>query len=115
MLAELAHGSLDDNSLLANTAMVLTICTVGETRENITVDASPLAPAPATRNKLTIPNMGFHQSGSSNFVGHHPTAGLSLDVAKIIRASWWVSTQSAYNTPVQRSLDFCNRRQLNLH
>ena len=55
------------------------------------------------------------QSGSSNFVRHLPTAGLSPDIAQIIRGSRRVSTQSAYNTLVRRWLDFCNRGQLNLH
>ena len=108
-------GSLGDSSLLANIALVPTICAVGETRDNTTIDTSPSTPTPATRNKLTIPNLRSAQSGSSNFVGHLPTAGLSPDVTQIIRASWRVSTQTAYNTPVRRWLDFCNRRQLNPH
>ena len=87
--------------------MVPTICAVGETRDNTAVDTSTPTPAPATRNKLSTPNLGLAQSGSSNFFWHLPTAGLSPDVAQII------STQLAYNTPVQRWLDFCNRRQLN--
>ena len=95
--------------------MVPTICAVGEIRDNTIVDTSPSTPAPATRNKLTTSNLGSAQSGSSNFFDHLPTAGLSPDVAQIIRASWRVDTQSAYNTPVQRWLDFCNRRQLNSH
>ena len=93
--------------------MVPTICVVGETRDNTTVVTSTSASAPTTRNKLKTPNLGSVQSGSSSFVRHLPTAGLSPDVAQIIRASWTVSTQSAYNTPVRRWLDFCNRRQLN--
>ena len=93
--------------------MVPTICAVGKSRDNTTVDTSPSTPAPATRNKLTTPNLVSAQSGSSNFVWHLPTAGLSPDVAQIIRASWRVSTQSAYNTPVRRWLEFCNRWQLN--
>ena len=92
--------------------MVPTICAVGETRDNTTVDTSLSTPAPATRNKLSTPNLGSAQSGSSNFVGHLPAAGLSPDVAQIIRASWRVSTQAAYNTPVQRWLEVCNRWQL---
>ena len=95
--------------------MVPTICAVGETRNNTTVDTSPSIPAPATSNKLTTPNLGMADSGRSNFVGHLPTAGLSPDIAQIIRASWRVSTQSAYNTPVRRWLYFCNRRQRNPH
>ena len=95
--------------------MVYTICAVGETRDNTTVDTSTSTSAPATRNKLSTPNLGSAQSGSSNFVRHLPTVELSPDVAQIIRASWRVSTQSAYNTPVRRWLDFCNRRQLNPH
>ena len=83
-----------------------------KTRDNTTVDTSPSTPALATRNKLSTPNLGSPQSGSSNFVEHLPTAGLSPDVAQIIRASWRVSTQSAYNTPVQRWLEFCKRWQL---
>ena len=93
--------------------MVPTICAVGETRDNTTVDTSPSTSAPATRNKLTTPNLRLAQSGSSNFVGHLPKAGLSPEVIQIIRALWRVSTQSAYNTPVRRCLDFCNRWQLN--
>ena len=92
--------------------MVPTICAVDETRDNTTVDTSPSTPALATRNKLSTSNLGSAQSGSSNFVGHLPTAGLSPDVAQIIRASWRVSTQLAYNTPVQRWLEFCKRWQL---
>ena len=88
---------------------------IGETRDNTAVDTSTPTPAPATRNKPSTPNLGSAQSGSSNFVLHLPTAGQSPDVAQIIRASWRVSTQSAYNTPVRRWLDFCNRRQLNPH
>ena len=86
---------------------------VAETRDNITVDTSPSTPAPATRNKFATPNLGSAQSGSSNFVRHLPTAGLSPDVVQIIRASWRVSTQSAYNTPVRRWLHFSNKWQLN--
>ena len=93
--------------------MVPTICVVGETRDNTTVDTRLSTPAPATRNKLSTPNLRSAQSGSSNFVGHLSTALLSPDVAQIIRAPWRVSTQSAYNTPVRRWLDFCNRWQLN--
>ena len=93
--------------------MVPTICAVGETRGNTAADTSTPTPAPATRNKLSTPNLGSAQSGSSNFARHLPTVELSPDVAQIIRASWRVSTQSAYNTPVRRWLDFCNRRQLN--
>ena len=89
--------------------MVPTICAVGETRDNTAVDTSTPTPAPATRNKLLTPNLGLAQSGSRYFVWHLPTAGLSPDVAQII------STQLAYNTPVRRWLDFCNRRQLNPH
>ena len=95
--------------------LVPTICAVGETRDNTTVDTSTSTPAPVTRNKLSTPDLGSVQSGSSNFVSHLLTAGLSPDVPQVIRASWRVSTQSAYNTPVQRWLDFCNRRQLNPH
>ena len=95
--------------------MAPTICVIGETRDNTAVDTSTPTPAPATRNKPSTPSLGSVQSGSCNFVRHLPTAGLSPDVAQIIRASWRVSTQSAYNTPVQRWLDFCNRRQLNPH
>ena len=95
--------------------MVPTICAVGETRENTIVSTSPSTSAPATRNKLTTPNLGSAQSGSSNFIGHLPTAALSPDVAQIIRASWRVSTHSAYNTPMRGWLDFCNRRKLNPH
>ena len=95
--------------------MVPKICAVGETRDNTTVDTSTSTPAPVTRNKLSTPDLGSVQSGSSNFVSHLLTAGLSPDVPQVIRASWRVSTQSAYNTPVQRWLDFCNRRQLNPH
>ena len=95
--------------------MVPTICAIGETRDNTAVDTSTPTPAPATRNKPSTPNLESAQSGSSNFARHLPTAGLSPDVVQIIRASWRVSTQSAYNTPVQRWLDFCNRRQLNPH
>ena len=95
--------------------MVPTICAVGETRDNTAVDTSTPTPAPATRNKLSTPNLRLAQSGGSNFVRHLPTAGLSPDVTQIIRASWRVSTQSAYNTPVRRWLDFCNRWQLNSH
>ena len=80
-----SDDSLGDSSLLANTAVVPTICAVGETRDNTTVDTSTSTPAPATRNKLATPNLGSTQSGSSNFVRHLPTAGLSLDVAQIIR------------------------------
>ena len=79
---------------MKNTAVVPTICAVGETRGNITFDTRPSAPAPATRNKLATPNLGSAQSGSSNFSGHLPTAGLSPDVAQNIRASYRVSTQS---------------------
>ena len=107
--------SLGDSSLLENTTVVPTVCAFGETRDNTTVDTGPSTPAPATRNKLTTHNLKSAQSGSSNFVRHFPTAGLSPDVAQIIRTSWRVSTQSAYNTPVQRWLDFCNRRQFNPH
>ena len=107
--------SLGDSSLLANTAVASTLCAVGKTRGNTTVNTSTSTPAPATRNKLNTPNLGSAHSGSSNFVRHLPTAGLPPDVAQIIRASWRVSTQSAYNTPVRRWLDFCNRRQLNPH
>ena len=64
------------------------------------------------KNKGT-PSMGWAQSGSSNFVGILSPVGLSPDIAQIIRASWRTSTQSAYNTPVRRWLDFCSRRQLN--
>ena len=78
-----------------------TIYVVGEPRDNTTVDTCPSTPAPATRDKLTMPNLGSTQSGSSNFVGHLPTVGLSPEVAQIIRASWRVSKQSAYNTPVR--------------
>ena len=85
--------SLGDSFLLANTAVASTICAVGKTRGNTTVDTSTSTPAPATRNKLTTPNLGSAQSGSSNFVRHLPTAGLPPDVAQIIRASWRVSTQ----------------------
>ena len=95
--------------------MLPTSCAVGEIRDNTIVDASPSTHAPATRNKLTTSNLGSAQSGSSNFVEHLPTAGLSPDVAQIIRASWRVNTQPPYNTPVWRWLDFCNRRQLNPH
>ena len=66
-------------------------------------------------NKLTTPNLGSAQSGRKNLVRHLPAAGLSPDVAQIIRASWGVSTKSAYSTSVWRWLDFCNRRQLNPH
>ena len=92
--------------------MVPTICAVGETRDNTTVDTSPSTPAPATRNKLTTPNLGSAQSGSSNFVRHLSTTGLSPDVTQIIRVSWKVSTQLVYNTPVRCLLDFCNNQQL---
>ena len=78
-----------------------------------TVNTSTSPPAPATRSKLTTLNPGSAQSGSSNFVGHFPTATLSPEVAQIIRTSWRVSTQSAYNTPVRRWQDFCYRWQLN--
>ena len=84
--------SLGDSSLLANTAMVPTICVVGETRGNTTVDTSSSTPAPATRNKLTTTHLGSAQSGSGNFFRHFPTAGLSPNVAQIIRAPWRVST-----------------------
>ena len=95
--------------------MVPTTCAAAETRDNTTVDTSPSTPAPATRNKISTPNLGsaILQSGSSNFVWYLPTAGLSPDVAQIIRASWRVNTQSASNTPVQSGLEFCNRWQLN--
>ena len=76
--------SLGDSFLLANTAVVPTICAVGETRDNTTIDTSSSTPAPATRNKLTTPNLVSAQSGSSNFVRHLPTAGLSPDVTQII-------------------------------
>ena len=95
--------------------MVSTICAVGETKDNTTVDTSLSTHAPATRNILTTPNLGSAQSGSSNSVRHLSTGRLSPDVVQIIRASWTVSTQSAYNTPVQQWLDFCNRRQLSPH
>ena len=95
--------------------MVPTICVVGETCDNTIVDTSPSTPVPTTRNKLTTPNLGLAQSGSSNFVKHLPIVGLSPDIAQIIRASWRVSTQSAYNTPVRRWLDFSNRPQVNPH
>ena len=95
--------------------MVSTICVVGETRDNTTVDTSPSTPAPATRNKRTTPNLGSAQSGKSNFIRHLSTAKLSPDVVQIIRASWRFSTQSAYNIPVRRWLEFRNRRQLNPH
>ena len=101
--------------MLANTAVVPTICAIGETRDNTAVDTSTPTPAPATRNKPSTPSLGSVQSGSSNFVRHLPTAGLSPDVTQSIRASWRVSTQSAYNTPARRWLDFCNRWQLNPH
>ena len=61
--------------------MVPTIYVVGETRDNTTTETSPSAPAPATRNKLTTPNLGSAQSDSSNFFGLLPAAGLSPDVA----------------------------------
>ena len=61
--------------------MVPTICVVGETRGNITTETNPAAPAPATRNKLTTPNLGSAQSDSSNLLGHLPAAGLSPDAA----------------------------------
>ena len=93
--------------------MVPTICAVGETSDNTTVDTSPSTPAPATRNKLSTPNLGSAESSSSNFVGYLPTEGLSPGIAQIIRASWRVSTQSAYNTTVRRWLEFCKRWQLN--
>ena len=73
------------------TAMVPTIRAVGETRDNTTVDTSPSTPAPATRNKLSTPNLGSAQSGSSNFVGHIPTAGLSPDVAQIVEGQHTIS------------------------
>ena len=73
--------SFCDSSLLANIAMVPTICVVGETRGNITTETNPAAPAPATRNKLTTPNLGSAQSDSSNLLGHLPAAGLSPDAA----------------------------------
>ena len=95
--------------------MVPSIWTVGETRDNTIVDTSTSSPAPAPRNKLTTPNLGFAKAGSSNFSRYLPTAGLSPDVAQIIRASWRFRTQSSYNTPVRRWLDFCKRRQLNPH
>ena len=93
--------------------MVPTIYAVGETRESTTVDTSSSTPAPTTKNKLTTPNQGLVQPGSSNFVGHVPTRVLSPDFAHIIRAAWRVSAQSEYNTPVQQWLDFWNRQQLN--
>ena len=101
--------------MLAKTAVVPSIWTVGETRDNTIVDTSTSSPAPAPRNKLTTPNLGFAKAGSSNFSRYLPTAGLSPDVAQIIRASWRFRTQSSYNTPVRRWLDFCKRRQLNPH
>ena len=64
------------------------------------------------KNKGTL-NMGWSQSGSSNFVGLLPAAGLSAEITQIIRASWRTNTQSAYKTPVRRWLDFCSRWQLN--
>ena len=79
----------------------------------MTIDNSPSTPAQATKNKLTTLNLGLAQSGSRNFVGYLPTAGLSPHIAQIIRASWRASTQLAYNTPVQRWLDFSSRWQLN--
>ena len=94
--------------------MVPTVCGVGETRDNTTIDTSPSTHASATKKEqLTTPNLGSAQSGSSNFVGHLLTAGLSSDVSQIIIASWRASTQSVYNKPVQRWLDFCRRPQLN--
>ena len=100
---------------MRNTAKIPTICVVGDNRDNTTVDTSTSTSARATRNKLTTPNLGSAQSGRSNFVGHLPTGGLSPEVTQTIRASSRVSTQLAYNTPVQRWLDFCSRRQLNPH
>ena len=70
-------------------------------------------PAPATRNKLTTSNLGSAQSGSIIFGAHFPTARVSSVVFQIIRASWMVSTQSAYNIPVRGWLESCNRWQLN--
>ena len=93
---------LGDSFLLANAAMVLTICAVDETRDNTAVDTNPLTAAPAIRNKLTTPSLESVQSGSSNFVGNFPTAGLSPDVTQIIRASWRLSTQLAHNILVRR-------------
>ena len=94
--------------------MVSIICAVGETRVDPTVDINPSTPAPATRNKLTTPNLDSAQSGSSNFFWHLSTVRLSPDVAQTISASWRASTQSAFNT-VRRWLDFCNRLQLNTY
>ena len=66
---------------MTNTAVVPTIFAFSETRDNTTVDTSPSRPTPATRNKLTTPNLGSTQSGSSNFFRQLPTAGLSPDVS----------------------------------
>ena len=79
-------NSLSDSPLLANTAMVPTICAVGETRDDTIIDTSPSTPAPATRSKLKTPNWD-----QLSLVA----AGLSPDVAQIISASWRASTQPA--------------------
>ena len=105
--------SLGDSPLFANTAMVPTLCVVGKTRDGTSIDTSLSTPAAATMNKLVTPTLGLAHSGSSNFVRYLPTAGLSPNVVQITTASWIFSTQSAYNTPTQRWLDFCSRQQLN--
>ena len=87
-----SSDSLGDSPLLTNTAVVPTMCVVGK--------SSPSTPAPATKSKLKIPNLGVAQSGNSNFIRHLPTSGLSPDIAQIISASWRAKTQSAYNTPM---------------
>ena len=59
---------LGDSSLLANTITVPTICAVGGTRGNPTVDTSPSTPAPATRNKLTTSSLESAHSRINNFI-----------------------------------------------
>ena len=90
--------SLGHSSLLANTAVAPTICAIGETRDNTNVDTSAPTRSPATRSKPSTPNLRSAQFGSSNFVRHLATVGLSLDVAQIIRASWRVSAHSDNKT-----------------
>ena len=51
--------SLGDCSLLANKAMIPTICAVGETWHDTTIDTSPSTPALATRKRLRTANLGL--------------------------------------------------------
>ena len=76
-------NSLGDCFLLANTAMVPTICAVGEARDKTAVHTIASTYAPAATNKLTTPDLRSAQSGNSNFADQLPTAGLLPDVTQI--------------------------------